>query len=143
MLSISELRNKKDNLDKAQLIAEFQNELDHEWDRAKNLSDSNDFNEYRFRILYLYDEIKDLISDKGKMVKNSFYSLYIDRLKSNTPLYGEAYYNFKDILNLFSDIKNKLEKIENKSLAREHNFKDNQDIIVNSETMESEYVRTI
>ena len=92
--------------------------------------------EYKFRILYLYDEIIELIQDKGANVSNSFYQLYIRRLKASDYIHESAYYNFKDILNLFSDILNKLDRNEDNSLAKKHNFSDKNEIINKSNITE-------
>ncbi|MBF7023652.1 hypothetical protein [Staphylococcus kloosii] len=142
MLSINELRSKNSNLNKSDLIKKFQDKLDCEWDRSRKLTENSNY-EYGFRIYYLYDEIKDLIREKKDIINISFYSLYIERLDTNTSLHEDNYYNLKDIINLFSDIKNKLDKIESKSLTKEYNLKDDQVIINNSEIMEYDYVRTI
>ncbi|MCD8825445.1 MULTISPECIES: hypothetical protein [Staphylococcus] len=137
MLSIKELKKKNSNLDKNVLIDEFKQQLEMEWERSQTLFENEEFKnyvEYKFRILYLYDEIKELIQDKGTDVNNSFYQLYIKRLKANDNIHESAYYNFKDILNLFSDILNKLDKSEDNSLAKKHNFSAENDIINKTNT---------
>ncbi|MCQ9289303.1 hypothetical protein NQ035_10515 [Staphylococcus gallinarum] len=132
MLSIKELKQKNSNLDKVKLIDEFKQQLEMEWERAQRLFEDEEFKhyvEYKFRILYLYDEIVELIQDRGMDVSNSFYQLYISRLESSSYIHESAYYNFKDILNLFSDILNKLDRSDDNSLAKKHNFSYKNEII--------------
>lgn len=139
MLSIKELKQKNNSLDKSRLVDEFTQQLEMEWERALKLLENEKFKnqlEYNFRILYLYDEIKELIKDKGTNVNNSFYQLYIKRLKANDYIHESAYSNFKDIINLFSDILNKLDKIEDNSLAIKHNFSAENEIINKSNITE-------
>ncbi|MGE7364660.1 hypothetical protein ACQKKJ_15150 [Staphylococcus cohnii] len=139
MLSIKELKQKNSNLDKKRLVDEFTQQLEIEWERAQRLFEDEEFKnyvEYKFRILYLYDEIIELIQDKGANVSNSFYQLYIRRLKASDYIHESAYYNFKDILNLFSDILNKLDRNEDNSLAKKHNFSDKNEIINKSNITE-------
>lgn len=139
MLSLKELRQNNSSLDKSSLIKEFIHQLEMEWDRSQALLKDDEFQfnvEYKFRILYLYDEIVELIQDKGTNINSSFYKLYIKRLKSSGYTHESAYYNFKDILNLLSDILNKLEKSEDNSLAKRHNFSNNDEIVRKSNLVE-------
>lgn len=128
MLSITELREKSKQLNQEELIINFENALDLEWKRALTLFENNDFVSLKFRVLYLYDEIKDYIHEKDTMLNNSFYSLYSYRLKNNNHCHNDPFNNAKDILNLFSDIKNKLDNIESKSLIKKHNFSEQNEI---------------
>ncbi|MCO0861721.1 hypothetical protein WL766_10105 [Staphylococcus pasteuri] len=128
MLSITELRKKSKKLNQEELIINFENALDLEWKRALKLFENNDFVSLKFRVLYLYDEIKEYIHEKDTMLNNSFYSLYSYRLKNNNHYHNDPFNNAKDILNLFSDIKNKLDNIESKSLTKKHNFSEQNEI---------------
>ncbi|MBE7304047.1 hypothetical protein ACFDA4_09635 [Staphylococcus epidermidis] len=128
MLSITDLRKKSKELNQEELIIDFENALDLEWQRAKTLFENKDYISLKFRVFYLYDEIKEYIHEKDSMLNNSFYSLYSYRLKNNNHYHNDSFNNVKDILNLFSDIKNKLDNIESKSLTKKHNFSEKNEI---------------
>ncbi len=129
VVKISDVRRKINAFDKESLKSDFRCKLDNQWKDMNNYFKTIDSSDsIKFRTLYLYDEIINLIDDKYPNIESSFFALYNKRLERKYNSYNDNYQNCMDILNLFSDIENYLKRIDNISLVKTHHLSEELEI---------------
>lgn len=117
MLDIKEIKAKYNDIDVTVLKQQFKQLLGEQWNNMQHYFKTQDVDEsLKYRTLYLYDKIRGYIEDKSENINKSFFVLYNRRLRKVDNLHSNEYQKCLDILNLFSDIKHYLEKVDDVNL---------------------------
>ena len=82
MMKIEEIEKKYSNYDKDNLKINFLNLLNQQWRDMRNKFEKTQVNQsFKFRFLYLYDEIMNMVEDKYSNIEISFFILNNKRLE--------------------------------------------------------------
>jgi len=134
MMKIEEIEKKYSNYDKDNLKINFLNLLNQQWRDMRNKFEKTQVNQsFKFRFLYLYDEIMNMVEDKYSNIEISFFILNNKRLEKNYQSHDSEYQNCLDILNLFSDIEHYLKNVDDITLKQIHHLSDGTEVMKNNE----------
>ncbi|QHW38273.1 hypothetical protein GZH82_13585 [Staphylococcus ursi] len=123
MLNIESIKNKYSNCNKKELRNNFNELIEIQWIEMKRIFNETEISQsLKFRFLYLYDQIKEMVVDKYLNIEVSFFILYNKRLERRYNVHEIEYQNCLDILNLFSDIENYLRNVKEVNLKQIHHL---------------------
>ena len=134
MMKIEEIEKKYSNYDKDDLKINFLNLLNQQWRDMRNKFEKTQVKQsFKFRFLYLYDEIMNMVEDKYSNIEISFFILNNKRLEKKYQSHDSEYQNCLDILNLFSDIEHYLKNVDDITLKQIHHLSDGTEVMKNNE----------